>query len=809
MGKNGVKVIIRTRPTASFAANQILIDPDENTVTVHASSGLGSPSKSPASSDAAGGAPANNALSVASVAAAAPSNKKDCWKFKYHQVLHNAGQDKVYEAIARDIVHGAHRGVAPRAIAQVYEEVENRIELSYSIRVSYMEIYNDRIYDLLERGGDSAEQAYRGEFVVVEDARGTYVRGLTQVEVLSEQAALDQLFNGELQRTVAEHQLNKRSNRSHCIFTFHLAQKSRAGGNERVVHSKLHLADLAGSERLKKTVDESESKAAAARPQPSSTVKKESMYINQSLSFLEQCIGESKHLEETISTLKLAQRMMRVQNEVATIVETDPAILIRKYEKQVKDLKHELVMHDALVERTGVVYDEHTPEQKHQLLKAIRQFVDASTPEKEDEALRLTSVREIRELFRQFKLLLRNAESDALGRSAASTRAGSAGSTASRSQSSNGPRADIYNPSSTADLAGSAHSDVFVGDDDPAAVGFGLGVVPGAARPSTMDTVKRSQRTKAVSGGGGPGSSTTTGDSGRSRRRSSSPARSVLDASIDERGGRGNDDPSLSAGADGDDDESNRGDSYARRLKSEAFRYYKTGPGKKVQKSVHEEKDKLLDAKHKMKQVSTRLNAVKLEIDKVKAQLEDKRGSRGRGGGALPTPPSRKASATGAGALGRPPPDEVVDEEEFLLMTAEREAKRDYRSLFDDLKEAKSELEFTNRSVELLRMRLMREFEDWYEEEGHASALSKADGSLGRGYDALGGAFGGGHSFAAAFGKDDKLDDGEKFDQMEVDRVRAQDPDSLAFFQAQKKMRQQAGGALTSAAKPTRKPKRG
>ena len=191
---------------------------------------------------------------------AVPSNRKDCWKFKFHQVLHNAGQDKVYEAIARDIVHGAvvdgvngtilaygqtgagksftmigdtrnyqHRGIAPRAVAQVYEEVENRIELAYDIRVSYMEIYNDRIYDLLDTGGgDAAGHASSSseskDYVVVEDARGTYVRGLTQVPAASEQDALDQLFNGELQRTVAEHQLNKRSNRSHCIFTLHIAQ---------------------------------------------------------------------------------------------------------------------------------------------------------------------------------------------------------------------------------------------------------------------------------------------------------------------------------------------------------------------------------------------------------------------------------------------------------------------------------------------------------------------------------------------------------------------------------------------------------
>ncbi|KAG6623261.1 Kinesin-like protein [Phytophthora cinnamomi] len=191
MGRNGVKVIIRTRPTASFATHQLQIDPDDSTITVYsgaAALAAASGGTSPPKTD--GG----------------PSNRKDCWQFKFHQVLHNAGQDRVYEAIARDIVHGAvvdgvngtilaygqtgagksftmigdtrnyqHRGIAPRAIAQLYEEVESRIELQYTIRVSYMEIYNDRIYDLLEgqQGGDRGGGGGNGELVVVEDARGT------------------------------------------------------------------------------------------------------------------------------------------------------------------------------------------------------------------------------------------------------------------------------------------------------------------------------------------------------------------------------------------------------------------------------------------------------------------------------------------------------------------------------------------------------------------------------------------------------------------------------------------------------------
>ncbi|GLD97042.1 hypothetical protein PINS_up005725 [Pythium insidiosum] len=752
-----------------------------------------------------------------------------------------------------------HRGIAPRAIAQVFEEIENRIEIAYTIRVSYMEIYNDRIYDLLESfdpnsGNDS--DPYRGDLVVVEDARGTYVRGLTQIDVSNEQEALDQLFNGELQRTVAEHQLNKRSNRSHCIFTLHLSQKSRAGGNERVTHSKLHLVDLAGSERLKKTMDDGNQ---------TSTIKKESMYINQSLSFLEQCIvalgakeqrhipyrqtkltnvlkdslggnsntlmfaciwGESKHLEETISTLKLAQRMMRVQNEVASVVESDPMILLRKYEKQIKELKHELVMHDALVERTGIVYDEHTPEQKHQLLRMVQTFIDATTPEQEDDALRLTSVHEIRELFRQFKILYKNLESEALagGGLAGSLRAQSAGSSASRSQTSNGSRTDIHHHSSGL-LDGhhlglhGGHDLEFVGEDDPTAPGFGLGIASGAARPSTMDAQKKKARGMAGDGNG----SGAVDDDGRSRHRSPSPTTRTSPKQSDEKGragGGGTSSDKATSDGNGDEDRDGLDDTGGgatraitreARLKNEAFKFYKsTGTGKKIYRNLQEEKDKLFDSKQKVKMISNRLNGIKAQIDDVKAKLDEKRSHRSRGAGngnggstvsPLASPVGKKlAKVSAAGG------DEVVDEEEFLLMTAEREAKRDYRSLFDDLKEARAEMEFTSRSVELLRMRLVREFEDWYEEEGrHLAAIAKDDDELGSGSTV-------GFSFGAVFSREDKLDDGEKFDQMEVERVRAQDPDSLAFFQAQKKLRGQlAGGSSnnSSSSYTQRKSKRG
>lgn len=79
---------------------------------------------------------------------------------------------------------------------------------------------------------------------------------------------------GEGNRVVAEHQLNRESSRSHTIFSIMLERSTGAEGDE-VIVSKLNLVDLAGSERISKTKSEG-------------MVLKEAQQINKSLSFLEQ-----------------------------------------------------------------------------------------------------------------------------------------------------------------------------------------------------------------------------------------------------------------------------------------------------------------------------------------------------------------------------------------------------------------------------------------------------------------------------------------------------------------------------------------
>lgn len=89
---------------------------------------------------------------------------------------------------------------------------------------------------------------------ITDDQRGgVAIKGLTQTVCDSEEEALNCLFEGELNRTIRQHNLNAASSRAHTIFTLHVESRSRVESADKVVFSKLHLVDLAGSEMTKKT----------------------------------------------------------------------------------------------------------------------------------------------------------------------------------------------------------------------------------------------------------------------------------------------------------------------------------------------------------------------------------------------------------------------------------------------------------------------------------------------------------------------------------------------------------------------------
>ncbi|KAH9256884.1 hypothetical protein BASA81_004999 [Batrachochytrium salamandrivorans] len=144
-----------------------------------------------------------------------------------------------------------HRGLIPRAISHLYNEIAQRSTLSFTVRISYLEVYNEQMIDLL---APTTGVSISDNLTVVEEKNGsTHVKGLKIENANNEEEALNLLFEGETNRSISEHQLNKGSTRSHCIFTVYIESRSHIESSEKIVTSKLNLVDLAGSERLSKT----------------------------------------------------------------------------------------------------------------------------------------------------------------------------------------------------------------------------------------------------------------------------------------------------------------------------------------------------------------------------------------------------------------------------------------------------------------------------------------------------------------------------------------------------------------------------
>ncbi|OQV20507.1 Kinesin-like protein KIF23 [Hypsibius exemplaris] len=136
------------------------------------------------------------------------------------------------------------------------------VDCEYSVFVSYVEIYNNYAYDLLQP--DVGEGKILQSRLLREDNTGhIYVAGATEVEVLTADEALRLLNRGQKARRIASTQLNADSSRSHAIFNVRLVQAPLDETGQSIVQEKdivqvslLSLIDLAGSERTKRTNNE-------------------------------------------------------------------------------------------------------------------------------------------------------------------------------------------------------------------------------------------------------------------------------------------------------------------------------------------------------------------------------------------------------------------------------------------------------------------------------------------------------------------------------------------------------------------------
>ncbi|KAK3944778.1 kinesin heavy chain [Diplogelasinospora grovesii] len=255
------------------------------------------------------------------------------------------GAGKSYTMMGTSIDDEGGKGVIPRIVEQIFASIlSSTANIEYTVRVSYMEIYMERIRDLLQPQHDNLP-------VHEEKNRGVYVKGLLEIYVSSVQEVFEVMRRGGNARAVAATNMNQESSRSHSIFVITITQKNVETGSAK--SGQLFLVDLAGSEKVGKTgasgqtleeakkinkslsalgmvinaLTDGKSSHIPYRDSKLTRILQESLGGNSRTTLIINCSPSSYNDAETLSTLRFGMRAKSIKNKAKVNAELSPAEL--------------------------------------------------------------------------------------------------------------------------------------------------------------------------------------------------------------------------------------------------------------------------------------------------------------------------------------------------------------------------------------------------------------------------------------------------------------------------------------------------
>ncbi|XP_035236082.1 centromere-associated protein E isoform X12 [Anguilla anguilla] len=300
-------------------------------------------------------------------------------------------------------------GVIPLAMEDVFQTIKNCPKKEFLLRVSYMEIYNETVTDLL------CDSWKRKPLEIREgNYKNVYVADLTEELVTSAEQALSWIRKGEKNRHYGKTKMNQRSSRSHTIFRMILESRERSdpasgeNADGAIIVSHLNLVDLAGAERasqtgaegarlkegcninrslftlgqvIKKLSDENQGGFTNYRDSKLTRILQNSLGGNAKTVII--CTITPATVEETISTLQFASAAKRMKNDPHVTEVSDDGALLRRYRNEIVDLKRRLQEVSSVTQTTAT---------EKEVLAQLLQEKDQLQREQQDRIRNLTKI---------------------------------------------------------------------------------------------------------------------------------------------------------------------------------------------------------------------------------------------------------------------------------------------------------------------------------------------------------------------------------------------------------------------------------
>ncbi|KAM7355635.1 kinesin-like protein at 61F [Cochliomyia hominivorax] len=270
-------------------------------------------------------------------------------------------------------------GIIPRALCHLFDELR-MMKVEFSMRISYLELYNEELCDLL-----STDESVKIRIYDDSNKKGSVIiQGLEEIPVHSKDDVYKLLEKGKERRKTAATLMNAQSSRSHTVFSI-LVHIKECGidGEEMLKIGKLNLVDLAGSEnaskagnekgiRTRETVNINQSLLTLGRvitalvertPHIPYRESKLTRLLQESLggrtktSIIATISPGHKDIEETLSTLEYAHRAKNIQNKPEVNQKLTKKIILKEYTEEIDKLKRDLM---AARDKNGIYLAEET-----------------------------------------------------------------------------------------------------------------------------------------------------------------------------------------------------------------------------------------------------------------------------------------------------------------------------------------------------------------------------------------------------------------------------------------------------------------